>query len=136
MTEQPKRFEKGHPLPRSIGLCADEYHEVRDIRLAMEKDVEKVKERETELREHIIGTLSKSDDTGAAGRFYRAQVLSKDAYRATDWGQVQSYIQQTGRFDLLQKRLGEKAVAEMYAAGELPPGIEHLTVPDLSITKI
>lgn len=129
-------LEKGGPMPRSIGRCADLYNDVRSLRLTMEKEVEKVKARETEVKEHIIANLSKSDDTGAAGLRYRAQIVTKDVPRALDWALVHGFIQKTGRFDLLQKRLGEKAVMDMVEQGEVIPGVEVVHLPDVSITKI
>lgn len=129
-------LELGGPIPRSIGRTADLYSDIRALRLAMEKDVEKIKGREHELREHIINNLSKSDDTGASGLRYRAQIVMKDVPRAADWTQIHGYIQKTGRFDLLQKRLGEKAVMDMVADNQKIPGVEVVHVPDVSITKI
>lgn len=126
----------GGPLPPSIGRCADLYSDMRTLRLSMEKEVEAVKAREHEIREWIIGNLSKSDDTGAAGLRYRAQIVEKEVPRAMDWPAVHGYIQKTGRFDLLQKRLGEKAVMDMVADKQAIPGIEIVKVPDVSITKI
>jgi hypothetical protein len=129
-------LEVGGPIPRSIGRTADLYNDVRQLRLAMEKEAEKVKARETELREYIIANLSKSDDTGAAGLRYRAQIVSKDVPRAMDWAKVHAFIRDNDRFDLLQKRLGEKAVMDMWEQGEAIPGVEVVKVPDVSITKI
>lgn len=129
-------LEVGGPIPRSIGRVADLYHDIRDLRLSMEKDVDKVKARESELKEYMIANLSKSDDTGASGLRYRAQIVSKDVPRAADWPKVHKFIQETGRFDLLQKRLGEKAVMDMVADNQTIPGIEIVKVPDVSVTKI
>ena len=67
----------GSPLPKSIGLCADLYSDVRALRLMMEKEVEAVQARETEVKNFIIDNLSKSDDTGAAGKRFRAQIVMK-----------------------------------------------------------
>lgn len=129
-------LELGGPIPRSVGRTADLYSDIRALRLTMEKDVEKVKAREHELREHIINNLSKSDDTGASGLRYRAQIVMKDVPRAADWTKIHAYIQKTGRFDLLQKRLGEKAVMDMAEDGKQIPGVEIIKVPEVSITKI
>jgi hypothetical protein len=129
-------LEVGAPLPNSIGKCADLYSDVRALRLAMDKEAAAVKARETEIREHIISNLSKSDDTGAAGLRYRAQIVMKDVPHLTDWSLFTGYILENDRFDLLQKRLGEKAVMDMIAAGEAIPGVERMKIPDVSITKI
>lgn len=131
-------------IPESIGRCADLYHDVRDLRLAMSKEVEAVEEFEKEVRQHIIDNLSKSEDTGAAGLRYRAQVVTKEVPKiiqgeddeAAGWPKLWAYIAKHNRFDLLQKRLGDKAIKDMWDAGEVVPGVEKMKVPDVSITKI
>jgi hypothetical protein len=126
----------GDPMPKSIGLCADEYSNVRALRLAMEKLTDGVKARETEIQNHIIDNLSKSDDTGASGLKYRAQIVMKDAVNIGDWNALTGYILENDRFDLLQKRLGEKAVMDLLADGVDVPGVTKMKVPKVSITKI
>jgi len=130
------RLEVGHPLPPSIGLRADEYHDVRELRLAMEKEVEGVKARENEIRESIIADLSKSSDTGAAGLRYRAQIVMKSKPKIEDWAKLCAFIADQKRFELVQKRLSDKAVEEIWDAGYAVPGVEKIRVPEVSITKI
>lgn len=106
----------------------------------MEKEVEVVKARETEIQEHIIDNLSKGADTGASGLRYRAQVLQVTKPVVQDdkggWQALWAYIAKTQRFDLLQKRLGEAAIADMWEKGETVPGVGRAHVPKLSVTKI
>lgn len=130
-------LEVGAPVPNSIGACADFYHDVRELRLSMDKKVKEVHARETELREHIINNLSKSEDTGAAGQRYRAQITSKTKFNVLDWGIVTAWIRKNNRFDMLQKRLSDTAVKDFVESdGRLLPGTEKISVPDVSITKI
>lgn len=131
-----QEYQTGAPLPASIGLCADLYAEVRELRLAMQKHVDDVKARESEIREHIIDNLSKSDDTGAAGKRYRAQVVTKLKPALKDWEMFTKYVQTQNRFDLLQKRMNERAVLDMLEEGESVPGVERFNAVDVSITKI
>lgn len=127
---------KGDPMPKSIGLCADEYSAVRALRLAMEKLVESVKARETEIQEYIIVNLSSGSDTGASGLKYRAQIVKKDAVHIKDWQAFTGYVLENDRFDLLQKRLSDKAALDLFADGVDVPGLEKMKVPKVSITKI
>lgn len=129
-------LEVGGPLPKAIGLCADLYSDVRALRLMMEKEVERVQARETEIKNHIIENLSKSDDTGAAGKRYRAQIVVKEVPKIADWTKLTQYILENDRFDLVQKRLGEKAVTDMWESGVAVPGVEKMNIPNVSITKI
>lgn len=131
-------------MPQSIGRCADLYHDVRELRLAMEKEVEDVQRFESAVKAHILDNLSKSADTGAAGLRYRAQRTEKkvpkirqdDDNPQIGWPQFWAYVVKTSRFDLVQKRLADKAIKDMWEAGETVPGVEVLNVPDVSITKL
>lgn len=126
----------GAPMPPSMGLCADLYHEVRELRLAMAKEVAEVEAREKEIKEHIIANLSKSLDTGAAGLKYRAQIVMKTSPRIQDWGVFCSFVRKNDRFDLLQKRVSDTGIKDLWADRADVPGIERVNVPDVSITKI
>lgn len=123
-------------MPRSMGLSADLYAEVRELRLAMQKHVDKMKERETEIREYLIDNISKSDDTGAAGKKYRAQIVRKIVPQVADWAKVWAFVQKTGRFDILQKRVSDTAVKDMWEDGKAIPGVEKFHAVEVSITKI
>lgn len=139
-------LKAGSPMPASMGRCADLYHDVRELRLAMEKEVAEIQARETEIQNYIIDNLSKGADTGAAGLRYRAQVVPKrkpriagvtDAYPQGGWGAFCSWVRKNDRFDMIQKRLAEKAVEDWQAENErVLPGLEMINIPTLSVTKI
>lgn len=139
----------GAPMPKSMGRCADLYHDIRELRLAMEKEVDEVKARETEVQEHIIANLGGDNDTGAAGLQYRAQLVIKPKPRlltgvdpqtlvARDgWGVFTSWVRKNDFFNMIQKRINEAAIAEWQDAEKrIAPGIEIVQVKTLSVTKI
>lgn len=131
----------GAPIPPSLGRVADEYARVRALRLAMEHETETVAAREKELKDHLVNNLSKSKeaggDTGAFGLRYKANIVTKTVYRAVDWKALHTWIAKNDRFDMLQKRLSDKVVAEYVEDQKtLLPGTEKVLVPDVSITKI
>lgn len=130
------RYRKGDPLPQGLGAQADEYSFVREERLRVQKIAEDIKARETEIFNTILSTLDESTDTGASGKFYRVQRIEKDQMQVKDWPAVWDYIQKTGAFDMLQKRLNEKAVKDMVEGGDVVPGVEAVKVPTLSFRKV
>lgn len=138
--EIPELAVLGAPIPEAMGRCADLYHDVRELRLAVDKQAAAIKARENELAEHMINNLSSSDDTGAAGLRYRVQITKVTKYTLTageGWNALCAYVQQSGRFDLLQKRISESAIKDIdEQTTMLPPGVERLKVPTISITKI
>lgn len=136
MSDTNERFVKGSPLPASLGRCADLYKEVRDMRLAMEKETDAVHARENEIKEHLVSNLSK-EDSGAAGLKYRAQRTETTKYVVKDWPALWGWIFANKRSDMMQKRVSDKAVADyVEAEDKLLPGMERFTAIDVSITKI
>lgn len=128
-------YAKGDPLPESMGASADLLHEVRDMRLLLDKLASAVKSRESEIQEHIIQNLSSGDDTGAAGKKYRVQIKTSDKPRPDDWGKIHQWIKDNNRFDLLQKRLSDKAVMEVLEDGNIP-GMDIMVSKSISLTKV
>lgn len=124
--------------PESLGACVDLYHEAKELRLAMEKQLAGgVKALENALKEHLIANLSKSDDTGIAGRKYRAQVVSARKVKVVEWGILHSWIRKNDRFDMLQKRLSDTAASDWIDQEKrILPGCEIINIPDLSVRKI
>lgn len=129
-------YQTGSELPKNLGECADLYAEVRELRLAMQKHTDAMKERESEIREHIISNLSKREETGAAGRRYRAQIVLKTVPTIKDWNVLTNYVRESGRFDLLQKRVSDTAVKDLWEEGNEVPGVEKFQNVEVSITKI
>ena len=146
-----RMLEKGGPMPVSIGRCVDLYHDVRTLRLQMEKEAAEIKAREAEIHEHILQHLTRGDEQGAVGLRYMAKRVEKDAFRfgtpqpddmspgamAGGWGAFTSWVLKHDAFHFLQKRLNETSCKIMFATeGRVPPGVERLIVPNLSITKV
>ena len=132
-----ERYQKGGPLPNSMGAQADLYAEVRELRLGMQKMVDEVKERETEIYNVILAALKESADTGAAGERYRVQMVSKTRLNAKDWNTTFEFIRTNNLFELLQRRLNDKAVRDLFDQyGQYPPGVEAVEVETLSFNKI
>jgi len=126
----------GDPIPKSIGRCADELADVRALGIAMGKEVALVKKREGELRDHIIENLSVGDDSGAAGKKYRAQIKVDIKATVTDWEDLYDYIVEHDRFDLLGRSVTQKAVKDMWDNNDKVPGVEKINVKTVSITKL
>lgn len=134
--EETLSLKVGGKMPRSIGRCADAYHDVRVLRLEMKKQTDAIQARETEIKDHIIENLSKSDDTGASGLRYKALITESEAASADDWDDIYDFIMENDRFDLLGKSLNQKSVKEMWDNDEKVPGVKKVNVKKVSITKI
>lgn len=128
-------------LPKSIGLCADMLHDTREERLAVEKHAAELKAEEQRIKDHIIDNLDKREETGAAGKRFRAQIKRKRKWRVNPerWDKFFGWVAKRQRFDLLQKRLSEQAINELMEQApkrSQPPGVESFNYVDISLTKV
>jgi hypothetical protein len=128
---KPKVFK----LPKTLAQCADMLYEKRAERLAVQKEVDRIATEEGLLREHLINNLPKSQATGIEGKVARAKIETKDVPQVTNREELQRYIKKHNRFDLLQNRLSESAVLEMWADKKTVPGVGSFTVVKVSCTK-
>lgn len=127
--------EKKFKFPKALGACADKLYEIRQKRLAMQKEVDEVEAEEKALKEYIINTLPKSD-SGAAGKVARVSIVTKDVPQVKDWDVFYKYVSRTKSFDLLQRRLSDAAVKERWENKKDIPGVEAFTVVSVSLNKV
>lgn len=121
-------------FPKSMAACADLLYTIREERLEADRAAAALKERETALVNHIIEKMDKQA-SGAVGKTHTIRIVTKAKPVVNDWAKFYAYVQKFGAFDMLQKRLGEKAVEDRLAAGKKIPGLGTFTAVTVSLTK-
>ena len=129
MTTKPMK------MPKTMGACADLLYETRQKRLDLQKSVDELQKQETQIREHIINNLPKTD-TGASGKIARVSVVTKRVAQVLNWDELYKYIKKTGQFDLMQRRLSDAAVKERWEAGKAVPGVDAFDATTVSLNKV
>ena len=119
----------------SIGNMIDTLYDLRAQRLAIEKQVEELKTRETATKEEIMFLLKEGGLEGAKGAVATASIQYKVRPVITDWDAVYAYVRDNDMFALLQKRLTTTLWAALQEDGVLVPGTESAAFTDLSLTK-
>lgn len=121
--------------PLSIGQMIDNLYAKRTARLALDKQVEAAKAEEAALREEIIEALKSGCMEGAKGMTATASLSYKTKPNVTDWDAVHAYMKQHDMLDLVQRRLSVTLWADLRGEGVDVPGIEPMSIVDLSLTK-
>lgn len=122
-------------IPKSLALCADKLWEVRQERLRMQKEVDKLAKDEAELREHLIEHLPKSQAEGISGKKGHVRVVRKQVPKLADPTKFYNYVHRQKAFDLLPKQVNRSAVQERWEAGKKVPGVEPFQTVTLSVTQ-
>jgi hypothetical protein len=123
-------------MPKTLALCADELYKTREARLAAQKAVDALQEKESAIKEHLINNLPKSDASGVAGKLARVTIVTKVIAQVKDWDVFYKYVKKTGAFDLMQRRLTDTAVKERWDNGKEVPGVEPFNAVTVSINKV
>lgn len=103
---------------------------VKELEASVALVKEEIARREDMLRVLVEG----SGVTEVAGALARAAFGVKLVPACRDWGVLQAHIAATGQFDLLHRRLTQRACEERWAVGINIPGVEQIAVPELKIT--
>lgn len=123
-------------IPKKIGEAADTLYTIRQQRLDLQHQIDKIKQFETTLKNHLIDNLPKSSATGAAGKVARAQIVTEQSPCVEDWDLFYGHIKKKGEFDLLNRAVNRAAVKERWNNGKEIPGVGHFTDVKVSITKL
>jgi hypothetical protein len=113
----------------------DEFARTRDERLALKRQVDKLEEKEKQLKAQLIAALVAANATALGGQLMIVTLVPKVKPVAKNWAALYEYIPPNNGWDLLQKRLTETAVALRWEEGIEVPGVERFPVNDLSLSK-
>lgn len=118
---------------------AELHQKVRKVRLDTQHWLAPVEALEKALKEALIAEIPKSSAgvayIGVDGERRVLSVTSKTKPTIGDWPTLIEQLKKHDRFDLLQKRLAERAVMDIDGWDKIP-GISAFHVLDISDTKV
>lgn len=123
-------------IPKSLPACADLYQQVREARLAKDKEAKALKDDENALSDYLIENLSKNESMGIAGKLARVTIVPKLIPTVEDWPAFYAYIKKNNAFELLQRRVGQEAVNERWEEGKTVPGVVAFRKLTLSLSIV
>lgn len=135
------KLPTGFKMPKTLAAAADMLYKTQQERYAIQKKVAELEAIEGAIKARIIDELPKSEATGIAGKMARVYVENKTVVKITDFA---AYVldvatrmkKDPGAVSLLQKRVGETAVKEVWEAGKKLKGVESMDVPVVRMNKV
>lgn len=125
--------EVANQIAASAALV-DAYILKRTERLLADKVAENLKKEETALQKQLIDICIKAGTKALGGTKGIANYERKHKPNVTNWDQLYQYIKEHDAFELLQKRLGEAAVAERWEDNIVIPGVSTWPVDVITIS--
>jgi hypothetical protein len=121
-TTEKKPTEFALPGPKaSPGEIADARMDLETRQKVANAEVKRLEGLRVELDEIVRAAATKLKGTGFAGKSGAVEVVRENKLvidtEKNGWDKFYTYIKKTGSFDLLQKRIGEKAVQDRIDSG-------------------
>jgi hypothetical protein len=122
--------------PKELAELGDEFWTVLQERLAADRAAALLKTKESKLQAQIVEEMRKENVSAIGGQRVSLTLKKEDVPTAESWEKVWGYIQETGQFDLLEKRLGKLACKERWENGIEIPGVVRFPVYKLSKSEV
>lgn len=128
-------------IPKKPAECADLLYTTRIERLALSKQVEAMEAQESILRQHLIETLPLSEATGVKGKLAGVTIVPKTVVQVKNFEAVVEYMiknykKNPGVISLIQRRVNDATVKDMWDQGKEVPGVEPFETKTVSLSKL
>lgn len=128
--------EVKYKWPKTSGGLVDRAFKLRTERAELQKKVDALKKEETAIKDHLVKTISKSNLQGIKGKI--AQLSYKHIERPTieDIEKVIKWQASAKGTVIMQRRLNEATIREIWADGKQIPGIGVFDDITISLSKV
>lgn len=121
---------------KELAKLCDQWWKARAVRLAADKKAAELKATESALKDTILLSMKKESVGAIGGKLVTVEHKTKKRPNVVDWPKFYAYIAKTKSWDLLQRRVGEAAVAARWEEKKTVPGVESIDVDDFSYSQV
>lgn len=121
---------------RTLGLISDEILDNKNLIATCKKDIEGYEERIRYLETELQALATKQGLTKGGGSNSTFKIEPVTVPQAVNWDEIYTYIYENKYGHLLHRRLGSKACEELWALGQVIPGIEKFTSNKVTVKGV
>jgi hypothetical protein len=122
-------------IPKTLGACVDKLYRLRGEKSEATKKVKMLEEQINAVKAHLIEELPRADANGISGKVAKGELTKKKVGTVKNWDRFYAYIRRHKAHHLMQRRVSNTALNEVWEGGKKVPGVEPFTVIDVSCTK-
>ena len=122
--------------PLTIGQATDEMWALREKKRALEASIKVIEKQMDALEETVFGLMDAQDTRKAEGKNAAVSINESTVGTVEDWDAVWTYIAKNKYFHLVQKRLSDPALRELWQMGKVVPGVQPFKKRTLSVRSL
>lgn len=122
-------------LPKTVGTTIDNLYSLREKRMALQREADKIKKQERELTDHAVTLCRKARVDKASGKLATFSHGLKSIAVVEDWEEFHAFVEDNDAWDCVQKRLNQKAILDRIEDGVTIEGITTENVITTALRK-
>lgn len=123
-------------LTGTLGSTIDQAYALREKKREAEKVVKAIEEEIAALNEVLFERLDEAETSKGEGKLASVSISNSIVANVTDWEALWPYIAKHKHFHLVQKRLSDPAVRELWEGGKTVPGVQPFTKRTLNLRTL
>lgn len=137
--EKPSRAKtaKAAPAPTmTLGQATDKMWALREEKRKLAVEEKRINEELAALETTIFGLLDAQDTRKAEGKKASVSIGESVVGNVEDWDAFWPYIVKNKYFHLVQKRVSDPGLRELWEKGKVIPGVQPFTKRTLSVRSL
>lgn len=137
--EKPRARKATKPAevkPMTLGACIDKMWQLREDKRALDAQIKAVEADIKALETDMFGLLDAQDTRKAEGKHASVSVNESVVCNVEDWDALWPWIAKNKFFHLVQKRVSDPGIRELWALGKVIPGTQPFTKRTLSLKSL
>lgn len=122
--------------PPSLGATTDKMWQLREDKRALDAKLKVVEGQIKELETTLFELLDAQDTRKAEGKKASVSIGEAVVANVEDWDALWPYIVKNKFFHLIQKRVSDPGMRELWALKKVVPGVQPFTKRTLSVRSL
>lgn len=139
VAEKPSRAKavKAAPAPTmTLGAATDKMWALREEKRVLAVEEKRIDTELKALEETIFDLLDAQDTRKAEGKKASVSIGEAIVANVEDWDALWPWIAKTKNFHLIQKRVSDPGMRELWALKKVIPGVQPFTKRTLSVRSL
>jgi hypothetical protein len=133
--EKP-RSRKAAPAKPTLGTAIDSMWALREKKRALDAQIKTIEGEIKELESTMFELLDAQDTRKAEGKKASVAIGETVVANVEDWDALWPYIVKNKFFHLIQKRVSDPGMRELWALKKVVPGVQPFTKRTLSVRSL
>lgn len=124
------------PAPMTLGAATDKMWALREEKRKLAVEEKRLDTELKALEETIFELLDAQDTRKAEGKKASVSIGEAIVANVEDWDALWPWIAKTKNFHLIQKRVSDPGMRELWALKKVVPGVQPFTKRTLSVRSL